>query len=97
MITWFLAYLKGPVFNPFKQSDGLPWLMLGIVCWVITGLFLSLAPYRSWLYGWVWLAMPTVFFIIVQIQNLKMARRKRGSAMVCIMAWISGIGHPMMP
>jgi len=65
------AYLTMPVVNAFRGYDFLPWQMLLIVIWVFCAPLFSEAPYRSWLHGWVWLALPFAFFIIVQARNLK--------------------------
>jgi len=65
------AYLLLPVVNPLTGHDYLPWLMLVMVAWLLCAPLFSLAPYRSWLYGWVWLALPVVFFIIVQVRSLQ--------------------------
>ncbi len=65
------AYLLLPVVNPLTGHDYLPWLMLVMVAWLLCAPLFSVAPYRSWLYGWVWLALPVVFFIIVQVRSLQ--------------------------
>ena len=69
-VALLAAYVIKPSVRFLHWRELLPWMMLMIVVWVFFSAHLSLAPYRSWLYGWIWLALPITFFIVVQLREV---------------------------